>query len=62
MIQQVVKKMPLSAEGDAREDLAFWLSQPAEKRLDAVELLRRQFNGNTARLQRTARVIQRPRG
>jgi len=42
-----------------REDLEFWLSKTPEERIATVEFLRKQFGGSTARLQRTARVIQR---
>ena len=62
MIEKVVTVRKL---GDhkvmAKEDLAYWLSQPLEKRIAAVEELRRQFHGDTARLQRSARVVHRSR-
>jgi hypothetical protein len=51
MIKKVVKKYRI-------EDLAYWLSKSSEERISAVEILRRQYHGNTARLQRSARVIQ----
>jgi hypothetical protein len=38
--------------------LAYWLSKSSEDRFSAVEYLRRQHHGNTARLQRSARIIQ----
>ena len=40
-------------------DLAFWLTQTPEERLSCVELLRRQYNGNTPRLQRSIKFVQR---
>ena len=40
-------------------DLAFWLTQTPEERLSCVELLWRQYNGNSPRLQRSAKLIQR---
>ena len=40
------------------DDLAWWLTQSPEKRLDAVEILRRQFYGDTERIQRVARIIK----
>ena len=43
-----------------QEDLAFWLEKSPEDRISAVEYLRRQYDGNTARLQRSARIIQLP--
>jgi hypothetical protein len=36
------------------------LARTPEERVQAVELLRRQRHGSTGRLQRIARVVQRP--
>jgi hypothetical protein len=59
MIKKVVAKVKLNESSDPQNDLAFWLEKAPEDRVSAVEHLRRQFYGNTTRLQRTARVIQR---
>ena len=59
MIQKIVKKSRIDDLSSIREDLAYWLSKSYEERISAVEYLRRQYHGNTARLQRSARVIQR---
>lgn len=61
MIQKVVKIQNLKDHNanSLKDDLEFWLKKSPEERLSAVELLRRQFHGNTARLQRSAQVIQR---
>lgn len=40
------------------DDLTWWLTQSPEKRLDAVEILRRQFYGDSERIQRVARIIK----
>lgn len=58
MIQRVVRRRRLSPAASCQEDLAYWLSRPPEERIAAVEFLRRQYYGNTARLQRVARVMQ----
>ena len=58
MIKKVVKKYRIEDLSSIREDLAYWLSKSHEERISAVEYLRRQYHGNTARLQRSARVIQ----
>ena len=58
MIDKVIKKRNLR-ETSAKEDLAYWLSRPPEERIAAVEHLRRQVDGGTARLQRVARIIKR---
>ena len=61
MLEKVVKKVPLN-QSSVKEDLSFWLAKPPEERLAAVERLRKQIDGSTVRLQRVARVIQRPSG
>ncbi len=61
MIQKVVKKANLSGFSEVRENLSYWLNKKPEERVAVVEFLRRQYNGSTARLQRSARVIQRSR-
>ena len=58
MIQKIVKKGAVDELSSIEEDLAYWLSKPPEERVAAVDFLRRQYNGNTARLQRSARIIQ----
>jgi hypothetical protein len=62
MIQKIVKKNNVDDFSSIREDLTYWLSRPPEERVAAVEYLRRQYHGNTARLQRSARVVQREQG
>lgn len=57
MIKRVVAIHSLQ-DLDASADLKYWLSRSPAERLDAVELLRRQYYGNTARLQRSARVVE----
>ena len=59
MIKKVVKKMDLEKSNSINEDLKFWLAKEPEERVSAVEYLRKQYHGNTERLQRVARVIQR---
>lgn len=59
MIEKVVKKGVLSEFDEVKENLAYWLSRTPEERVESVELLRRQYYGNTGRLQRVARVIRR---
>ena len=62
MIQKVVKVKNFKENNSAIEDLEYWMSKTREERLSTVEYLRRQYHGNTARLQRVARVIQRTQG
>ena len=59
MIKKVIVKRRLRDKSSPAEDRKYWLSRPPEERLSAVEFLRKQHYGNSARLQRTARVIQR---
>jgi len=58
-MQKVVRKAKLQEFSEVRENLAFWLSKTPEERVAEVERLRRQRDGRAARLQRTARVVQR---
>lgn len=62
MIRKIVTKLTLKEASSTEQDLTYWLSKTPEERVEALEYLRRQFHGNTARLQRTARVIQRSQG
>ena len=62
MIKKTVKKRHLSKISEVKENLDYWLSRPPEERIQAVELLRAQHYGRSARLQRTARVTQRSQG
>ena len=55
MLIKVVRKNRL-AKGD--NDLAFWLSKSSTERIDAMEILRRQFYGKPKRLQRVIRIIK----
>jgi hypothetical protein len=59
MIEKSVKVVHLKAHDSVVENLMFWLKKPVEERISAVEYLRRQFHGSTARLQRVATVVQR---
>jgi len=59
MIQKIVKKYRLQ-ERTTQDDLAYWLSKTPEERVATVDYLRTQYYGNTTRLERVARVVQRP--
>jgi hypothetical protein len=59
MIEKVIRKDNLHRLQSAGEDIAYWLTRSAEERVAAVDYLRKQYHGNTARLQRVARIIQR---
>jgi hypothetical protein len=58
MIQKTVKKLNINDKEQLNSDLNYWLSRTPEERISAVEILRRQFNGNSAGLQRTVRIIK----
>ena len=60
MIKKIIKITRLKDSSNLDEDLKYWLKQPAKDRLAAVEILRNQIYGSSTRLQRVARVIQRP--
>jgi hypothetical protein len=60
MIQKIVKKHRLHERTTTQDDLAYWLSKTPEERVATVDYLRTQYYGNATRLQRVARVVQRP--
>ena len=62
MITKVVRVRRLDDAGQLREDLEYWLKKSPAERVAAVDYLRRQVHGSTARLQRVVRVIERSRG
>ena len=62
MIAKVVRVSRRQDLNVIRDDLAFWLSRPSDERFAAVELLRKQWHGDTTRLQRTVTVVQRETG
>jgi hypothetical protein len=59
MIQKVSYKARLSEHNEQKQNLEYWLSRTPEERVEAVEILRRQFYGNLPRLQRVYRIIKR---
>ncbi len=59
-MEKVVRKRNLKQFSEIKENLVFWLSKSPEERISAVEHLRREQHGSGARLQRTARIVQRP--
>jgi hypothetical protein len=58
-IKKEARKGAIRELQSARQDLSYWMGRPAEERVAAVDFLRKQHYGNTARLQRAARVVQR---
>ena len=60
MNRQIVKKHRLDEYDEIKDNLEYWLSRPASERTAAVDKLRQEFNGNSVRLQRSARIIQLP--
>ena len=55
MIERVVSKHAID-EDSTKRDLAYWLSRTPEERLSAVEILRRQYYGDSPRIQKVVRV------
>jgi hypothetical protein len=62
MIRKVVQIHRMDEYSEVRQNLEYWLSRPPEERLAAVDELRRQWYGDSQRLQRVARVIQHAQG
>ena len=59
MIAKVIKVRELNDNALILDDLKDWLSKSPEERVEAVDYLRKQFHGNSERLQRVVRVVQR---
>lgn len=59
MIKKVVSIRNLHDKNLILEDLKFWLDKSPEERVATVDYLRKQFHGDSERLQRVVRVIQR---
>jgi len=57
MNKKVIKKRKLQKR---ETDIGFWLSKTPQERIEAVEFLRKQFNGSSERFQTTIRIIQQP--
>ncbi|GBE31478.1 hypothetical protein BMS3Bbin05_00379 [bacterium BMS3Bbin05] len=59
MIKKVIKKGSWNDKFPKEADLAYWLTKSPRERIETVEILRRQYYGGTARLQRIVKVVQR---
>jgi hypothetical protein len=59
MIKKVVKRFKLNDPAADKTALEHWLSRTPEERVGAVETLRRRMHGDSGRLQRVLRVIER---
>lgn len=57
MIRKTVQKQRLDDYSEIKQNLQYWLSRPPQERLAAVDALRREFYGDSQRLERTPRVI-----
>jgi hypothetical protein len=58
MDRKIVQKHDMDNYSEIRLNLEYWLSRPPEERLAAVDTLRREYYGDSYRLQRVVRVIQ----
>ena len=55
MNKKIVRKIKPGEESE-RDNLAYWMSRSADERIAAVEALRREHYGSSARLQRIVHV------
>jgi hypothetical protein len=60
LIKKTMKKR-VAGDDFAGTGLSYWLSKSPGERIEAVEILRKQFDESTTRLQRTVRIIKRAR-
>ena len=58
-IERCLEVLPSGEHAEKRGSVDYWLNQPPEIRLAAVEFLRQQFHGPGARLRRVLRVTAR---
>ena len=49
----------ISKLGQETPNHEYWLTQSPERRISAIEFLRKQYNGTESRLQRIYRITQR---
>ena len=59
MIKPILKKYNLNSVAETKQNLEYWLTRPADERIAAVDHLRKQLYGDSIRLQRIVRVVQR---
>ena len=57
MNRKKVRKQDLDKHSEIKQNLEYWLSQPPEERLAAIDALRRELYGDLPRIQRVAQVI-----
>ena len=62
MIKKVVTIRKLDDPDSRNRDLTFWLTKTPAERVATVDFLRRQYYGDTGRLQRIGRVVNRITG
>ena len=62
MIQKVVSKRSLHDRSAEKAEVEYWLSRPPGERIEAVEIMRREFHGKLPRLQRLVQIVQRTKG
>jgi len=58
MDRKTVQKHDMDNYSEIRQNLEYWLSRPPEERLAAVDTLRREYYGDSQRLQRVVRIVQ----
>ncbi|NQU41812.1 hypothetical protein HQ520_00905 [bacterium] len=59
-IGKVVKRRRRGDKDQARKDLEYWLFRPPAERIAQVELLRQQYYGTIARIQKVVHAVKCP--
>jgi hypothetical protein len=62
MIEKVAFKYKLSEHDEIKQNREYWFSRPAAERIQAVDLLRMEFCGDTPGFQRVYRLVKQKRG
>lgn len=58
MIRKVVNKFNINDKACRNSDFLYWSKKLPEERIEAVEMLRRQYHGSAERLQRVVRIVK----
>jgi hypothetical protein len=52
------KAFKIIKKGEEPKSSEYWLQQPAQNRISAIEFLRQQYHGTQSRLQRVYRITK----
>ena len=56
-MKKQLRKRDLQDPDAAWRDVEFWLSRPAQERIEAVEILREQHHGTSQRIKKVVQIV-----